>query len=245
MILNDISTLNGLFQDLYFKGGFTSATLPRNDLLRIINIYYKIVQEDIRAVNEDFFMVSATTQLQLYSISSGTYSFPLDYEKVKSYWAALNPVNINAPLYTEYSRCMVIDANAITDPSYQFANPTIINFGSYFQLVPQLTDTTLYPVIKGMKMYYIQKQADLVNDTDTPNVFSDYHDVITWGALIDISQRLGKTDLKTQAEKMFNQRRAEMKADISARVLDIENSVVEGQTNEGAWQFPFGNGSQL
>jgi len=249
MILNDTSvTLNGLYQDMYFLGKFTSATFSTGDLNRIINKYYKILQEDLRSINEDFFMVSATTTLQLDSVSNGTYLFPLDYEKVKSYWVATNPVNTSAPLYTEFVRCLVMDANAVVDPSYAFSNPTIINFGNYFKLVPQLTNPAtgpaLYPVTNGMKIYYIQRQADLVNPTDIPNIFYGYHDAITWGALIDVAQRLGKGNLEEKATAMFAQRRKEMKADASNRILDPENSIVEGQANQGSWGYPYG-GNQL
>ena len=96
-----------------------------------------------------------------------------------------------------------------------------------------------------MKIYYIQRQADLVNPTDIPNIFWGYHDAIVWGSLIDIAQRLGKGNLEDKALERFTTRRAEMKADASGRILDISNSVVEGQTNQGGWQFPFGNGTQL
>ena len=59
MQLNDTVNLIGLKQDIYFKAKITANTLPQNDLNRIINTYYKIVQEDMRAINEDFFMVVA------------------------------------------------------------------------------------------------------------------------------------------------------------------------------------------
>ena len=247
MIINDTVNLKGLLQDLYFKGKFTSATFPKNDLLRIINTYYKIAQEDLRAVNEDFFLITAKADLQAYSVSQGTYTFPLDYEKIKSYWVATQPVSASAPLYSEYVRCQVIDANSITNPSYAFSNPTIINYGTYFVLVPQLINNAsiTYPVIGGMKVYYIPVQADLVNDTDAPLIFPDYHDVITWGALIDIAQRLGKPDLKAQAEKMWKMRRKEMKADASNRILSVESEYVEGQTAQGGWSFKFGNSSGI
>ena len=250
MILNDTSvTLNGLYQDLFFLGKFTSATFSTGDLNRIINKYYKLLQQDLRAVNEDFFMISAVTTLNVDSLSNGTYLYPIDYEKVKSFWVALNPANTSSPLYTEFTRCLVIDANSVVDPSYAFANPTVINFGTYFKLLPQLTNPSsgpaLYPVTNGMKIYYIQRQADLVNPTDIPNIFWGYHDAIVWGSLIDIAQRLGKGNLEDKALERFTTRRAEMKADASGRILDISNSVVEGQTNQGGWQFPFGNGTQL
>lgn len=243
MVLNDTVNLIGLKQDLYFQGKFSASTFSQLDLNRIINKYYKIAQEDIRAVNEDFFLVVAKADLALFSTNNGTYSFPLDYEKIKSYWAAMTPANISAPLTTEYVRCAVIDANAITDPSYIFTNPTIINFGSYFTLVPSLTDATKYPVIGGMKIYYIPVQVDLVNDVDIPNIFTDYHDVIIWGSLIDIAIRKGDDKLLTTATKKFKDRRAEMKQDAAGRVLDIENSYVEGQGTGADWAFPFGKKS--
>jgi len=241
MILNDTVTLNGIKQDIYFKGKINASTFPQFDLNRIINTNYKIMQEDIRAINEDFFMVSAVTTLNLFSVNNGTYVFPLDYEKVKMYFAALNPANSASPLPTEFIRCRVIDAGAITNPSYDFTNPTIINFGNYFTLLPALTDTTIYPVIKGMKIYYIQKQPDLVNDTDMPNIFPDYHDVVSWGSLIDIAIRLGKQDLYDKAVAKFKERRAEMKADASNRILDPSDSIVEGQETQGGWLYPWQN----
>jgi hypothetical protein len=247
MQLNDTVTLQGLKQDIYFKGKITANTLDQNDLQRIINIYYKQVQAAVRALNEDFFMVTAKADLQPYTINNGVYTFPATYEKIKSYWVAILPQNPVAPLYSEYQRCNVIDANAITDPSYQFDTPTIVNFGTYFVLYPELTNTpqTIYPVTDGMKIYMIPVQPDLVNDTDVPLIFSDYHDIISWGSLIDIAQRLGKPDLKAKAEKAFKDRMAEMKSDASLRILSMESSIVEGQGNQGGWSYPWGNTHEM
>lgn len=245
MQLSSSATLNDLKSDIYFKAKITANTFNANDINRIINIYYKIVQEDIRATNEDFFLVSAKADLQLFSNNQGVYTYPTDMEKIKSFWVAMQPLNSATPLYTEYIRCQVIDANAITDPSYAFSNPTIINFGTYFSLMPQLIDTKIYPVTGGMKIYYIPVQADLVNSTDTPLIPADYHDVITWGALIDISARMGKPELRTQAVKMFKERREAMKRDIAGRILNNESSYVEGQGSNGGWAFPFGNSSGI
>lgn len=245
MILNDTVNLIGLKQDIYFLGKISSNTYNQNDLNRIINKYYKIVQEDIRAVNEDFFLVSTKADLQLYSYNNGAYTFPTDYEKIKSYWAALTPANSSSPLFTEYLRCAVIDANAVTDPSYVFSNPTIVNFGTYFVLYPQLTNATIYPVTGGMKLYYIPVQVDLINDTDTPNVYSDYHDIIVWGSLIDVAIRKGDDKLLKKAQDKFDSRREEMKKDLAGRVLDPEESYVEGQGNSGGWSFPHGNSTGI
>lgn len=243
MVLNDTVNLIGIKQDLYFQGKFSASTFPQNDLNRIINKYYKIAQEDLRAVNEDFFLVVATSDLALLSSNNGSYSNPDDCEKVKSYWVAMTPANINAPLSSEYQRCSVIDANAITDPSYLFTKPTIVNFGTYFKLFPELTDATKYPVKGGVKIYYIPVQADLVNDVDKPNIFSDYHDVIIAGSLIDIAIRKSDEKLLTSATKTFKDRRAQMKTDAAGRVLDAEVAYVEGQGNAGGWAFPFGKKS--
>ena len=242
MIFSDtnIPTLNGLKQDLYYLGKFSAATFSAGDVNRIINKYYKIVQDDLRGVNEDFFLLSTTATLQLQSVAQGKYTLPTDYEKIKRIFVAATPASITATLYTEYVPVNIIDANAITDPSYAFSNPTAVFFGQYFTLYPFYTDVTKYPVLLGVKMYYIPIQADLINDSDVPLIFSDYHDVITWGSLIDISTRLGNTELRAKAEKMFDKRRAELRKYASGRVLDVETSYVEGQGNAGGWSFPFG-----
>jgi hypothetical protein len=245
MQLNDTTTLIGLKQDLYFIGKFNATTFNQLDLNRIINKYYKQVQEDLRGVNEDFFMVSTKADLPLYSVNNGSFSLPLDCEKVKSIWVAVQPASSAAPLTTEYIRCNIIDANAITTPSYVFSVPTVVMFGAYFVLYPQLTNTAIYPVTGGMKMYYIPQQTDLVNDSDVPNVFSDYHDVITWGALVDIAPRIADEKLLAQATKQYKQRRDEMKRDASQRFLDVSQSYVEGQSPEGGWMFPFGNNNGI
>lgn len=122
MILNDINTttLNGILQDMYFEGKFTVNTFNKADLLRIVNKTYKILQEDIRAVNEDFFLVVTRTNLNLSSVSNGIYTIPTDNEKIKSIWVAPTPANIAAPLESEFVKVNIIDANAQTNPAYVF-----------------------------------------------------------------------------------------------------------------------------
>lgn len=243
MQLANSTTLIDIKADLYFLGKFNVSTYSANDLNRIINKVYKMLQEDIRGINEDFFLISTKADLQLQSVAQGSYSFPTDYEKVKSLWVAATPVNISAPLFTEYQKVSLIDTNAISDTTYQFSNPTAVMFGNYFVLFPFFTDATKYPVTGGVKMYYIPVQVDLVNDTDVPNIFSDYHDVITWGALIEISQRNTDLNLFKQATARFKERRAEMRKDASQRLLDYSPEYVEGQGNQGGWAFPFGQKS--
>jgi hypothetical protein len=238
MQLNDTTTLIGIKQDMYFNAGFNANTYAQNDLNRIINKYYKMVQEDIRAVNEDFFLVSTKSDIATPTTAPLVFTYPSDYEKLKSFWVAATPVSVSAPLATEYARCTVIDTNKITDPTYAFTNPTVVAFGSYFVLYPILTNTQV--ITGGMKLYYIPTQIDLANDTDVPNVFPDYHDVITAGALIDIARRMGNQVLLKDAQTTFKNRRAEMKSDAGGRILDVQPAYVEGQGSSGGWSFPFG-----
>lgn len=246
MIKNDtnVTTLNGLLQDIYYLSKTNSSTFVTGDLYRILNKYYKQTQQDIRDINEDFFLMVATTNLV---ISDGSYDYPDGltgtapaYEKIKQILVALTPASITAPLATEYSRVQMIQPNSVTDPSYEFSSPTAIMFGSYFVLHPLVTDVTKYPVTNGVKMMYIPLQTDLVNDTDVPNIFPDYHDVITWGSLIDIATRLGDEKLLNDAKENYKKRRQEMKQSASARLLDGQNNNIEGQDTNGYWAFSFG-----
>ena len=238
MILNDTATLNGILQDIYFNGKITASTFSANDLLRIVNKYYKMLQGDLRAVNEDFFVEISTTDI--VANTGGTYPneypWPQDYEKIKNLLVAMNPVNLSAPLNTEFQRVQIIDANSVTDPSYVFSSPTAQAFADSFLLWPLLP---AYPVRGVMKCFYIPIQPDLAADTDKPNIFADYHDAITWGSLIDIGHRMGRENLQKKAELMFKSRRQEMKDYASSKILDGQSSVIEGQ-NQGNWMFPFG-----
>lgn len=247
MVKNDTVTLNGLQQDIYYLSKTTSATFTTGDMNRIINKYYRQLQSDIRNLNEDFYLLVAITNL---IISDGSYSLPDGlsgtapaYEKIKSILVSLAPANKNIPLKTEFERVQIIQPNSVTDPSYEFTQPTAIMFGDYFVLHPLVTDVTKYPVVGGVKIYYVPVLSDLVNDTDIPKIFPDYHDVIVWGSLIDIAIRLGKTELFTKATSMYKKRREEMKESASNRVLDGQSGVIEGQDTVGGWAFPFGNQS--
>jgi hypothetical protein len=240
MQLNDIATLNGIKQDIYFNAHITSATYNQNDLNRIINKYYKVLQSDIRAINEDFFGEIFTYDLSLNT--GGTYpneyNLPSGYEKVKQIFAAFNPANPAAPVWPdEFKQVVLAKGDAITDPTYTFSNPTALIYDSSFFLYPKVT----VAVTGGLKLFAIIGQTDLANDTDKPNIFTDYHDVITWGSLIDIATRLGNDKLFKKATDMFTNRRKEMKEYASGRAQLI-GDVVEGQ-NEGGWQYPFGHNS--
>ena len=238
MQLNDNTNLIGIKQDIYFNAKINASTFQQLDLNRIINKYYKMLQEDLRAINEDYFLVSTTADIPVPTSSYLTFDIPSDSEKIKSLWAAVSPANNASVLQTEYVRCAIINPNKITDPTYAFSNPTCIMFGSYFALAPILANTTT--ITKGLKCYYIPIQTDLVNDNDVPNIMSDYHDGITWGSLIDIAQRQGDDKMAKKADDMFTKRREAMKADAGNRILDTEPQYVEGQGNEGGWSFPFG-----
>src|ERR1035437_5187686 len=239
------STLYGLKQDIYFLGHCNADSLADGDFNRIINKYYLQLQEVVRAVNENFYQVSATADLV---IGDGTYTFPDGtgtapaYEKIKSIWVSFLPAIPATPLSTEDQRVDIVDPDSIEDPSYTFSAdaPKAMVFGTYFVLLPLVTDATKYPVTTGVKMYYIAEQNKLVNDIDTPKIFPSFHDAIVQGALIDVAQRMGNDKLKQDSIQLFAKQLAEIKSYASARVPD-EISVVEGQDNLGGWEFPFGN----
>lgn len=234
MTLNDTITLKGLKQDCYFIGKFNSGTFDQNDLNRIINKYYKQAQTAIRSINEDFYAVPT-----LAILSAGTnnqYSFPTDYEKIKFITLALSPTNVLLPLRTEYQVTTLITSDQVTNSAYVFQNPTAIIYGDYFEIASNVLAT----VTNGIRMVYIPLLVDMVNDTDTPNIFQDYQDVITWGALIDIAPRLNNDELLLRATQMFRQRLEDLRSYASARIENMAGSVVEGQPAEGGWHFPFG-----
>jgi len=240
------STLAGIKEDIYFLGKCNSASISDGDLNRIINKYYAQLQDVIKSVNENFYMCVATTDLV---ISDGAYSYPDGtsgtapaYEKFKSLWVALQPKDITSPLVTEYERANIIDPDSISNPAYVFTQPTALIFGTYFVLNPLVTDTTMYPVKRGIKMYYIATQDKLVNDTDTPKIFPSFHDAITQGALIDVHKRLGNSDASEKCKTLFAKRLKDVASYASNRIPD-EISVIEGQDAQGGWCYPFGQNS--
>ena len=241
------ATLAGLKQKIYYDGKCNALSVSDGDMNRIINNYYARVQEVIRAVNENFYMVIATTDLV---IGDGSYTFPDGtgtapaYEKLKAIYVAFMPANIASPQANEYTRVDIIDPTAISDPSYTFSGdaPKAQIFGTYFVLLPLVTDATKYPVTDGVKTYYIATQDKLVNDTDVPKIFPSFHDAIVIGSLIDIHNRMGNDAASEQAKIDFKARLEEVKAYASDHVPD-ELGIVEGQDEQGGWDFPFGNQS--
>jgi len=245
MQYGDSINLQGIREDIYFLAKCNASSIGNNDLNRIINKYYGQLQEAIRAVNENFYMVVATTDLLIgdgaYTMPNGTGTAPA-YEKMKSIWAAFNPKNITAPLQSEYYRCIVADPDSISNPAYEFSNPTALIFGDYFVLFPLVTDVTKYPVIDGVKAYYIATQDKLVNDTDTPKIFPSFHDAITQGSLVDVAERLGNDKLKSDSIALFKKRLEEVKSYASDRI-PYESAMIEGQDAQGGWCYPWGNNS--
>jgi hypothetical protein len=241
---NDTSstTLAGLKQDVYFLTKTNSQAILDGDLLRILNKYYAQLQEAVKAVNENFYLAVATSNLV---IGDGTYTYPDGtgtapaYEKVKSIWAAFNPATPATPLTNEFERVNIIDNNQVEDPSYEFTHPTAVDMGTYFILHPLVTDATIYPVTGGVKIYYIATQDKLVNDTDVPKIFPSFHDAISQGASIDVAERLGNLQLKKDSIALFAKRLADIKAYASGRIAD-EIGLVEGQESAGGWEYDFG-----
>lgn len=246
MILNDTSTtLNGILQDIYFLGKCNVNTFTRGDYLRIVNKYYGQCQEVIKGVNENFYQATATTDLVIgdgsYTYPDGTGTAPA-YTKMKSIWVAFLPANSAAPLATEYMRANVADPDSISDPSYTFTQSTALMYGTYFVLLPLVTDVTKYPVTDGVKVYYIAEVPPLVNDTDAPLIFKSFQDAIVQGSLIDIADRLGNEQLKIESEKTFKKRLQDLAAFASNR-LPPEISIIEGQENQGGFTYPWGQSS--
>lgn len=233
------TTLYGLKQDIYYLGKCNSLSIADGDLNRIINKYYGQLQEVIRSVNENFYMVVATTDLVVgdgsYTYPDGTGTAPA-YQKMRSVWAAMTAADLTNPLSTEYQRCIVADPDSISNPGYTFTNPTVLLFGTYFVLLPLITAN---PVTRGVKIYYIASQDKLVNDTDVPKIFDSFHDAITQGSLIDIAERLGNDKLKKDSAELFAKRLADIKSYASER-LPFASSIVEGQEAQGGWLYPWG-----
>lgn len=235
MIYNDTINLNGIKQDLYFDGGFNSGTFNQSDLNRIINKNYLKAQMTIRGINEDFYAVPTKTTLK-----AGTnfqYSYPTDMEKIKFIEIAILPAILSAPTRAEYVRATIVTSDQITTPGFTFSGPTIISYGDYFEVI----NTVSNDVTNGIRMVYIAKQAQMSADSDTPNIFEDYHDVITWGSLIDIAPRLKKPELLTLATTMYAKRTKELQDNASNRIEQMAGEYVEGQSSVGGWDFPFGN----
>jgi hypothetical protein len=239
------STLAGLKQKIYFDCHCNSESVSDGDLNRIINDYYAQLQDALRAVNENFYLGIATTDLV---IGDGTYTFPDGtgsapaYEKIKQISVAYQPKDIIAPLDTEYQVVNIVDPTYITDPAYIFSQPTAMIFGNYFVLKPLVTDATKYPVTDGVKMYYIMRQDKLSTDTDIPKVFPSFHSVIALGAEIDVNHRLGDDEGEAKAKKDFADGLERMKA-YASNHLPPELGVVEGQDELGGWEYPWGNNS--
>lgn len=244
----DSLTLAGIREAVYYEGKVSGSFINANDLNRIINKYYFKVQEVIRAVNENFYLQQATADLQLGSVNDASYTFPDGvvgtapaYEKVKAIYAAYNPANIAAPLASEFEKANIVDAQQISDPSYTFTKLTALIYGTYFVLLPLPTGSN-YPVIDGVKMYYIAEQAPLVNDTDRPKIFPSFHDAIVTGSLIDIFRRKGDKVSRDESLREFNQRLEEVKA-YASNHLPPEIGVIEGQETQGGWEYPWFNSS--
>ena len=240
------STLNGIREDIYYLAKCNALSLSANDLNRIVNKYYLQLQDVVRSVNENFYMQVAISGLV---IGDGTYTFPDGlsgtapaYEKIKSIWVAFQPKDINNPLNSEFVRCNIIDPDSISDPSYQFSEPTCLMFGSFFTLLPLVTDVTKFPVIGGVKIYYIAENVPLTLDTDVPNIFPSFHDAITQGSLIDVNIRLGNDDASKMAQAIFAKRLKDIALYASNRLPD-ELGLVEGQDEGGGWEYSFGNTS--
>jgi hypothetical protein len=245
----DSSTLYGLKQDIYYLGKVNSAFISDGDLNRIINKYYGQIQERIRKINENFYLVQAIADL--VATTNGTYSYPDGtgtapaYEKMKSVWAAFQPADPSVPLTSEFQRAIIADPDSINNPAYTFSTPTVLLFGTYFILLPytdQLPGAT-FPVIGGVKAYYIAQNQKLVNDTDVPLIFPSYHDAITHGSLIDVAQRKGDLQLKEDSIALFKKRCEDIEAFASNHLPDDQVAILEGQDFGGGWAYPWGQNS--
>ena len=242
MIFNDPINLNGILQDIYFKSGIKSNSFNANDIKRIVNIYYRILQGEIRNLNENFFDVGANT-----SIVNGVwqkYAFPSDMERLKTIFVALSPKNVNSITRQDYQAGMVASNEQIDNFDYtKITDPVIALYGNYFELLNNVNIIGLPINNVGIRIVYTPVQSDLSADTDTPNIPTDYHDIISWGSIIDIADNTRDINLLKKAQGMYKERLTQMRNDISNRVTNMAGFEVEGQNGGSGALIPQWGGS--
>lgn len=230
-------------EDIYFNAKINSSTFTGAEILKYINDGYREAQMLIRGINENYFLVYDTTTLQLSSVNDSSYTYPDDCEKVVQLQVALQPADSSSPLSSEFQVCNFISQSQIQNPNVTFSRPHAVAFGDYFVLYPTLVNTsaTTYPVTNGMKIYYIQRLAELTSDTDVPNFNKDYHQYITWYVVDILCNRLNKTTLRDNARLKKKEWAENLTRYISGREMDMQGLILEGQSGNFGWDYPFGN----
>lgn len=234
-------TVGEIKNDIYFNAKITADTITQTDLLKYINEAYRTAQMLIRGINENYFLVKAVADLELSATNDSAYSYPTNVEKVVQVQVALQPAVSTAPEDNEFQVATFISQQQIQNPNVMFSRPHAVGFNGYFVLYPELTDTTIYPVTGGVKMFLIKRLDDLTTDLSVPEFNKDYHEYITWYVVELIAGRLEKEALRQRALDKRIDWGERLKTHVSGLILDNMGIIVEGQTGNSGWDYPFGS----
>ncbi len=206
--------------------GFVSNT----ELDRFINqgqnyVYGKIVQRF-----EDYFITKGTTgNGGAFDTVAGTmsYSLPTDLIKVvrveqrpdggssDNDWRRMDRLNIGSDRFDEY---------------YPIREGYVSSFGYYIagnQIHIKPVPASVYEV----RLWYIPRPAALSADSDTPTLPSEYHEMVSEYAAMQILRKSGEGIYKESLD-LFNNELSNMLETVEIRDMQAEQMVITDEQND-------------
>lgn len=168
-----------------FKSGITNTTtLSNSDIDTLLNIGYHLVEQELLSINQDYFEEQKTT----FDLENGQdlYSLPTDFLAFKQLRLAYedNPDEEDYRIAYNHDASSTLNVE-IQEEDISSSTPTYDITGDYYRIKPTPDDT----FTKGGELYYFARNTDLSATGDTPNIPSDFHDLISVYAAKEATQR--------------------------------------------------------
>lgn len=189
----------------------------RPDVKRWLNLGQRETQKIVIQAFEGHYRVTKQTTLVLYQRE---YQLPSDFKKL----SRLEIILDGAAPQSE----AIIRLGKITENQQDLAGPRTGTPNCYYFRGDQLVLVPLPDSAKTLRMTYIYRVADMVNDGDTPDIPEDYHEYLAiLASITGLSRDGGQGDklsamIKRQADFI-----EQFKRDAEERNIDEPRTVVQ------------------
>lgn len=181
MVLNDTSTLDGIYQEIDFLCGTNTTTFAVNDKKRLVNSTYEFVQQLILHSMGSWDENQSKVSINLVA-GTRSYNFAASYLQVKKIQISFDGVKyVEATPIDERNLTSDLTTESEIAASFSNDNPKYQLIGDSLKIY---SGTISQSVTAGIKVWAEVYKAVLSADGDIPALPDAFHRVLALGAAI-------------------------------------------------------------
>jgi len=188
-----------------------------SDVNRYINLAMYEVQKIMLQAFEDQWIKCVETTIFPNQID---YQLPADFKKLNRLDIVVVPGTPQTEVTNQLSKITRNQQNAVNNANYNNGYPTV-----YYFTNNSLTIRPVPSVQKTMRMNYTYRIADMVQDTDVPDIPDEYQDYGAVLAAITCLTRDGRVSQMLVDKKDYYEK--QLKRDAEQRNIDMPRTVVQ------------------